>query len=164
MPERSPRGGEYSEAATNVLSDFTAALAEGRIEVVDLTAPLSDQAPILQLPPPFANTQGFALQEITHYDERGPGWYWNNFSAGEHVGTHFDAPSHWISGRSGLDVSQVPPRQLIGPAVVIDKSAECATNPDFLLEVAPIEEWQPGATPTGAGGTGWSRPSCTACA
>jgi kynurenine formamidase len=144
----------------SVLSDFTAALAEGRVEVVDLTAPLSDQTPILQLPPPFANTQGFALQEISRYDARGPGWYWNNFSAGEHVGTHFDAPVHWISGRDGSDVSQVPPQQLIGPAVVIDKSAECATNPDFLLEVAHVEAWQVEHGPLPTGGwllfrTGW---------
>jgi kynurenine formamidase len=144
----------------SVLNDFTAALAEGRVEVVDLTAPLSDQTPILQLPPPFANTQGFALQEISRYDARGPGWYWNNFSAGEHVGTHFDAPVHWISGRDGSDVSQVPPRQLIGPAVVIDKSAECATNPDFLLEVADVEAWQVEHGPLPTGGwllfrTGW---------
>ena len=125
-----------------VLSDFVAALGDGRVEVVDLTAPLSERTPILQLPPPFANTQRFALQEISNYDERGPGWYWNNFSAGEHVGTHFDAPVHWISGRDGPDVSQVPPNQLVGPAVVIDKSAECARNPDFLLEVSHIEEWQ----------------------
>ena len=48
----------------SVLSDLSAALAEGRVDVVDLTAPLSDRTPILQLPPPFANTQGFALQEI----------------------------------------------------------------------------------------------------
>jgi kynurenine formamidase len=144
----------------SVLNDFTAALAEGRVEVVDLTAPLSDQTPILQLPSPFANTQGFALQEISKYDERGPGWYWNNFSAGEHVGTHFDAPVHWITGRDGKDVSQVPPRQLIGPAVVIDKSAECATNPDFLLEVSHVEEWQAQHGPLPQGGwllfrTGW---------
>jgi kynurenine formamidase len=144
----------------SVLSDFTAALAEGRVEVIDLTAPLSDQTPILQLPPPFANTQGFALQEISNYDARGPGWYWNNFSAGEHVGTHFDAPVHWISGRDGADVSQVPPRQLIGPAVVIDKSAECASNPDFLLQVADVEAWQRQHGPLPAGGwllfrTGW---------
>ena len=33
------------------------------------------------------------------YDARGPGWYWNNFSCGEHTGTHFDAPIHWISGK-----------------------------------------------------------------
>jgi kynurenine formamidase len=126
----------------SVITDFTAALAEGRVEVIDLTAPLSNQTPILQLPPPFANTQRFALQEISNYDERGPGWYWNNFSAGEHVGTHFDAPVHWITGRDGKDVSQVPPRQLIGPAALIDKSAECARNPDFLLEVDHVEEWQ----------------------
>src|SRR5258707_3785976 len=126
----------------SVLSDFTAALTSGRVEVVDLTAPLSERTPILQLPPPFANTQGFALQEISNFDERGPGWYWNNFSAGEHVGTHFDAPVHWITGRDGADVSQVPPRQLIGAAAVIDKSAECAANPDFLLEGSHVEEWQ----------------------
>jgi len=143
-----------------VLSDLVAALGDGRVDVVDLTAPLSERTPILQLPPPFANTQGFALQEISNFDERGPAWYWNNFSAGEHVGTHFDAPVHWISGRDGPDVSQVPPRQLVGPAVVIDKSAECASNPDFLLEVSHIEEWQNQHGPLPAGGwllfrTGW---------
>jgi len=144
----------------SVLSDFAAALSDGRLEVIDLTAPLSDRTPILQLPPPFANTQSFALQEISNYDERGPAWYWNNFSAGEHVGTHFDAPVHWITGRDSLDVSQVPPRQLIAPAVVLDKSAECASNPDFLLEVRDIEEWQSQHGPLPAGGwllfrTGW---------
>jgi len=144
----------------SVLSDLVAALDEGRIEVIDLTAPLSARTPILQLPPPFANTQGFALQEISNFDERGPAWYWNNFSAGEHVGTHFDAPVHWISGRDGLDVSHVPPKQLVGPAVVIDKSAECAQNPDFLLEVSHVEAWQRQHGPLPAGGwllfrSGW---------
>jgi kynurenine formamidase len=144
----------------SVLSDLTTGLADGRIDVVDLTAPLSDRTPILHLPPPFANTQGFALQEISNYDDRGPAWYWNNFSAGEHVGTHFDAPVHWITGRDGLDVSQVPPRQLIGPAVVIDKSAECASNPDFLLQVKDVEDWQRAHGPLPAGGwllfrSGW---------
>jgi kynurenine formamidase len=144
----------------SVLSDLTAGLADGRVEVVDLTAPLSDSTPILHLPPPFANTQGFGLQEISHYDDRGPAWYWNNFSAGEHVGTHFDAPVHWITGREGIDVSQVPPRQLIGPAVVIDKSAECASDPDFLLQVKDVEDWQRANGPLPQGGwllfrSGW---------
>src|SRR5215472_7188563 len=144
----------------SVLSDLTAALAHGHVDVIDLTAPLSDRTPILQLPPPFANTQGFMLQEISNFDERGPAWYWNNFSAGEHVGTHFDAPRHWITARDGMDVSQVPPRQLIGPAVVIDKSAEVANNPDFLLEVSHIEAWQREHGPLPQGGwllfrSGW---------
>jgi kynurenine formamidase len=144
----------------SVLSDLITALAGDGVEVVDLTAPLSERTPILQLPPPFANTQSFSLQEISNFDSRGPAWYWNNFSAGEHVGTHFDAPVHWISGRDGLDVSQIPPQHLIGPAVVIDKSAECTANPDFLLDVADIEEWQRAHGPLPRGGwllfrTGW---------
>jgi kynurenine formamidase len=136
----------------SVLSDLVTALGTGDIDVVDLTAPLSEHTPVLQLPPPFANTRHFALQELSRFDERGPGWYWNDFVGGEHVGTHFDAPAHWITGRSGLDVSQVPPRQLIGAAVVIDKSAECAANPDYLLSLADIEAWQQhhGPIPSGA--------------
>ncbi len=117
-------------------------LAEGRVEIVDLTAPLSEGTPVIQLPPPFANTRGFALEEVSRYDARGPAWYWNNIATGEHVGTHFDAPVHWITGRDGLDVAQVPPRQLIAAAAVIDKSADCAEDPDFLLEVSHIEAWQ----------------------
>jgi kynurenine formamidase len=145
-----------------ILSSLLAGLARGHVEIIDLTAPLSERTPILQLPPPFANTQGFSLQEISRYDERGPAWYWNNIATGEHVGTHFDAPVHWITGRDGRDVSQVPPAHLIGPAVVIDKSAECADNPDFLLEVAHVEEWQRqhGSLPEGGWllyRTGWDR-------
>ena len=124
------------------LTSLLADLAEGRLEIVDLTAPLSEQTPVIQLPPPFANTRRFSLQEVSRYDERGPAWYWNDVSTGEHVGTHFDAPVHWITGRDGLDVAQVPPAQLVGPAVVVDKSAECAENPDFLLEVAHLAQWQ----------------------
>ena len=145
-----------------ILSSLLAGLAGGDVEIIDLTAPLSERTPILQLPPPFANTQRFSLQEISRYDERGPAWYWNNFATGEHVGTHFDAPVHWITGQDGRDVSQVPPTQLIAPAVVIDKSAECADNPDFLLEVDHVEAWQRQHGPLPEGGwllyrSGWDR-------
>jgi kynurenine formamidase len=114
----------------------------------------------LQLPPPFANTQRFGLREISNYDERGPAWYWNDIQTGEHVGTHFDAPVHWVTGKSGKDVSQVPARELIAPAVLIDQSARCAENPDYLLEVEDIQAWQREHGPLPAGGwllyrTGW---------
>ena len=143
-----------------LLQDLVAAIAEGRIEVLDLTAPLSDKTPIIQLPAPFANTRRFELTEISHYDERGPAWYWNDIATGEHVGTHFDAPIHWATGRDGKDVSQVPARQLIARAAVIDKSRECAENPDFLLEVADVEAWEQEHGPLPEGGwllyrTGW---------
>ncbi|AVT32844.1 MULTISPECIES: cyclase family protein [unclassified Plantactinospora] len=143
-----------------VLQDLVAALATGRVEVVDLTAPLSAQTPILTLPEPFGQTVPFALREISRYDERGPAWYWNNFTTGEHTGTHFDAPVHWVSGQHGDDVSQVPPSRLIAPAVVLDHTAEAAADPDFLLEVEHIRAWEAEHGPLPAGGwllyrTGW---------
>ncbi len=143
-----------------VLTQLLTDLAVGAVEVVDLTAPLSDHTPVIALPPPFANTRGFSLTEVSHYDERGPAWYWNDISTGEHVGTHLDAPVHWVTGKDGLDVSQVPPAQVIAPAVVLDMSAECAANPDFLLEVEHVRAWEAEHGPVPDGGwllyrTGW---------
>ena len=79
---------------------------------------------------------------------------------GEHVGTHFDAPIHWITGRDGEDVASVPPARLVGPAVVIDKSAEAAEDPDYLLTVADVRAFGAEHGPLPAGGwlllrTGW---------
>ena len=153
----------------SVLPDLLAALAAGSLEVVDLTAPLSEDTPVLQLPPPFANTQSFALSEVSRYDERGPGWYWNDFSTGEHVGTHFDAPVHWVTGRDGLDVAAVPPAQLVAPAVVLDLSVEAAADPDFLLEVEHVRAFEAEHGPLPEGGwllyrTGWDARSADGAA
>jgi kynurenine formamidase len=142
------------------LGPLLADLAAGRVSVVDLTAPLSPGTPVIQLPPPLANTTGFTLQQISRYDENGPAWYWNNLAMGEHAGTHVDAPVHWITGQDGRDVSQIPVNHLVAPAVVVDMSAECRDNPDFLLEVRHLEEWQSRHGSLPAGGwllyrTGW---------
>ena len=144
----------------DLLTQLTGALASGALDIVDLTQPLSESTPILQLPPPFANTPGWKMHEISRYDERGPAWYWNWFEGGEHVGTHFDAPNHWVTGRDLDDVSQVPPQRLIAPAVVIDRVAESTTNPDYLLTLDDIRAWESEHGPLPAGGwllyrTGW---------
>jgi kynurenine formamidase len=143
-----------------LLTDLVTALASGEHRVVDLTQPLSERTPVLQLPPPFANTPGLSRTDISRYDDRGPAWAWDTLQLGEHVGTHFDAPIHWITGRDGEDVASVPPARLVGPAVVIDKSAEAAEDPDYLLTVDDIRafEAEHGAIPDGAWlllHTGW---------
>lgn len=125
-----------------VLTDLLGALGDGSVEIVDLTAPLSETTPVIQLPAPFANTPAFSLEELSRYDDRGPAWYWNVIHSGEHVGTHFDAPIHWITAKDGIDVAQVPVRHLVAPAVVMDMSAEVAGDPDFLLEVEHVDAWQ----------------------
>ncbi len=136
------------------------ALAAGAVEVVDLTQPLSESTPVLQLPAPFANTPGLSRRELSRYDDRGPAWAWDVLEIGEHVGTHFDAPIHWITGRDGHDVASVPPGRLVGPAVVIDRTAEAAADPNDLLRVEHLEafEAEHGRMPDGAWvllRTGW---------
>ncbi len=142
------------------LTQLIDAMRGGAVEVVDLTAPLSESTPVIELPDPFADTPGFSLEELSRYDERGPAWYWNVITTGEHVGTHFDAPVHWVTGEDGEDVSEVPAGRLVGPAAVIDRSAEAAADPDYLLEVEDLRAWEEEHGPLPAGGwllyrTGW---------
>lgn len=134
------------------VATLAAGLAAGSVKVVDLTQPLSEKTPVLQLPPPFANTPALSRTTLSKYDDAGPAWAWDVLELGEHTGTHFDAPIHWISGRGGEDVASVPPSKLVGPAVVIDKSAEVAENPGYLLTVADLEAWEAehGRIPDGA--------------
>jgi kynurenine formamidase len=127
---------------STVVADLITALASGAVRVVDLTQPLSESTPVIQLPEPFANTPGLTRHRISRYDDRGPAWAWDRLEIGEHVGTHFDAPIHWISGRDGEDVGAVPAGRLVGPAVVIDRSAEAAADPDDLLTVADVEAFE----------------------
>jgi kynurenine formamidase len=145
-----------AEALTGLLD----ALSGGTVEVVDLSQPLSEATPIPQLPPPLANTPGWKMHENSRYDEPGPAWYWNWFEGGEHVGTHLDAPIHWVTGRDKDDVSTIPPRNLVGPACVLDLSDRVAADPDFLLSVDDVKAFQRLHGPLPDGGwllyrTGW---------
>jgi kynurenine formamidase len=144
----------------STLSTLTSALASGSVEVVDLTAPLTAETPKIQLPPEFGQTAGFELEEISRYDDRGPAWYWNNIRTGEHTGTHFDAPNHWVTGKDRDDVASVPAPNLIAPAAVLDFSLAATDDPDFLLEVDHITAWEREHEPLPEGGwlfyrTGW---------
>ena len=62
------------------------------------------------------------------------------YSAAEHGGTHLDAPVHFAKGRNSVD--QIPLEQLTGPGLVIDVTAQCANNPDYLVSAADIQNWE----------------------
>jgi kynurenine formamidase len=127
-----------------VLTQLLQELGAGRLRVVDLTQPLSPQTPLLPLPTQWNNTPAFKLWELSRYDDRGPAWYWNGFETGEHTGTHFDAPIHWVSGKDLPDnsVDLIPPKKFIGPACVINVSADAAKDANFLLTTTRIKEWE----------------------
>jgi kynurenine formamidase len=137
-----------------VLAELLKELNAGRLRIVDLTQPLSPQTPLLPLPPQFNNTPAFRMWELSRYDERGPFWYWNGFETGEHTGTHFDAPIHWVSGKDLPDnsVDRIPPRKFVSPACVIDISGEVTRNPNYLLTPEQIRQWEKryGLIPAGA--------------
>jgi kynurenine formamidase len=149
---------------SDVLKRLVHEMAAATVRVVDLTQPLGPATPVIGLPPMFAASPGVTISEISRYDERGPAWYWNAITLGEHTGTHFDAPIHWITGK---DLSEhacdtIPPGRFIGPACVIDVTDDVARNPDFLLTVEGLEKWERehGRVPRGAWvllRTGWSR-------
>ncbi len=152
-----------------VIDTLLDAFGSGEVTIVDLTAPLSPGTPVLQLPPPFANTIPLSLEPVSDFDDDGPFWSWNNISTGEHTGTHLDAPVHWASGRDGLSVDQIPPDRLIGPAVVLDFTAEVDADPDFVLEPHHLDAYvdRHGPLPNGAWlvfRTGWSRFNADAAA
>jgi kynurenine formamidase len=123
---------------------FAGAIASGDIEVVDLTHTLSPEFPTIVMPPELGQCAPFRIEEVSRYDERGPAWYWNNLSMGEHTGTHFDAPVHWISGKDlpNNSVDTIAPANFIAPAAVIDISQQSAANPDYELTVADVEAWE----------------------
>jgi kynurenine formamidase len=139
---------------SGVLAQLVEEVASGRLRVVDLTQPLGPQTPVIELPPIFAASPGLSIEVISRYDDRGPGWYWNTLHLGEHTGTHFDAPIHWITGKDLPDnaCDTIPARRFVGPACVIDVSQQSAEDADFLLTPDHILAWEErhGRIPAGA--------------
>jgi kynurenine formamidase len=147
----------------STLSQVIEELNKGRLRIVDLTVPLGPATPVIGLPEAFAPSPGVTIEVISKYDERGPAWYWNALRFGEHTGTHFDAPIHWVTGKDLPESTcdTIPARRFVGPACVIDVSEDVAKNPDFLLTPAHIEAWERahGRIPPGSWvllRTGWS--------
>ena len=138
----------------SLLAQLVEGLGSGSIRIVDLTQPLGPDTPVIGLPPQFGASPGVTIDVISRYDEKGPAWYWNVIHMGEHTGTHFDAPVHWITGKDlpHNATDTIPASRFVGPACVIDVSAEVAENEDFLLTPEHVAVWERehGRIPRGA--------------
>src|ERR1700726_850812 len=152
-----------ADTKSSVLTQLIDELNSGQLKIIDLTSPLGPDTPVIDLPPIFAPSPGLTLTEISRYDSRGPAWYWNVLTLGEHTGTHFDAPIHWITGKDLPEnaTDTIAPSKFIGPACVIDVTADVKANPDFLLTPERVQSWEAthGRIPAGAWvllRTGWS--------
>lgn len=104
--------------------------------VVDLTYPFD--AKTLYWP---NSPSAFELKVLSRGPTSGGFFYSANlFTAPEHGGTHLDAPIHFFE--RGLTVDNIPVRQLIAPAIVIDVTSRTATNPDYRLTVDDLRAWE----------------------
>lgn len=70
------------------------------------------------------------------------GFYYSayKFSTAEHGGTHIDSPIHFYEGRNSVD--QIPIRQLVGPAIVIDVSKKTLPDPDYEIKIQDFISWE----------------------
>ena len=141
-------------SSKNVLSDLAEGLLSGDIAVVDCSGPLGPNTPILQLPEDFAkNTPKVEIHKISEYDENGPFFAWNWMVLGEHSGTHFDAPHHWITGKDYQDgyTDTLNIQRIVAPVNVLDFSKETESDEDFLLTSEHVRSWEQANGEIGAG-------------
>jgi isatin hydrolase len=140
--------------SASLLLSVASALATGSIKVVDLSAALGPDTPLIKLPPQLAvDTPKVEIHTISNYDDKGPFWSWNWLKLGEHSGTHFDAPHHWITGRDFSDgyTDTIPVGSFVAPVNIIDCSAQAAANHDFLLSADGVRAWETEHGPIGSG-------------
>ncbi|MBO7422095.1 MAG: cyclase family protein, partial [Oscillospiraceae bacterium] len=106
---------------------------------VDLTHELSPETPHWYGFSPLKCDLLFDYKEGTPDDKMAPMRCYQ-ISVASQYGTHVDAPRHfWGNGRAMNDITV---KELVYPLVVIDKSAECAANPDFVLKIEDVEKWE----------------------
>jgi kynurenine formamidase len=127
-----------------------------KANVVDLSHPFDEKT--LYWP---TSPSSFELKKLS-YGQTPGGWFYaaNTLCTPEHGGTHLDAPIHF--SKDGKTIDQIPVRQLIAPAVVIDVSAKAAADPDYRLTREDVLGWekQHGSIPAGAIvvlRTGWAK-------
>jgi len=139
------KGAGVAASEGDLLGDLGSALLSGKVRIVDCTALLGPDTPLLRLPEDVAvNTPQVVIHKISEYDNDGPFWAWNWLELGEHSGTHFDAPHHWLTGKDFPDgfTDTLDVQRLVAPVNVIDCSAEAAADPDFLLTAEGIKAWE----------------------
>lgn len=124
------------------LSLVAPAKAQGRLEkiltgrgkVVDLTHRLSAKIPYW----PGGQYRPFEFTTIATLERDGV--FSGIFAMPEHMGTHVDAPNHFVAGRPSVD--DLSPGQLICHAVVLDVRDRVRDNPDYQLTVSDIRQWE----------------------
>jgi kynurenine formamidase len=121
---------------------------------VDLTQPLHPGIPYW----PGDGYGPFRYQQINVFERDGKAA--GLFEMPEHMGTHVDAPNHFVAGAASVDSLDLD--QLLRPAVIFDVSERAAADASVLLDIADVVAWEQrnGQVPRGSVAlvhSGWGR-------
>ncbi|XP_045535392.1 kynurenine formamidase [Papilio machaon] len=101
-------------------------LMNGDYDFIDLTYPFDNQTIY------WPGSQEFQFTKKIAMFQRDGSWYAaNDFTAGEHGGTHIDAPYHFSV--NGQQVGQIPLNKLIIPLIIVDIASKVNDDPNFVL-------------------------------
>jgi kynurenine formamidase len=121
-------------------------------KVVDLTHELAQGMPDFH-----GDEHAFKYQQT--YSIAKDGYANGTFSMPEHLGTHIDAPSHFMQG--GTSIDKIPAAKLILPCVVIDVRKEVEDDPDYCLTLDKVKAFEKNSEIPGGAAvlllTGWSK-------
>jgi kynurenine formamidase len=110
--------------------------------VQDLTHTITPEFPV------FPGDPQLVIEPLRTYAEHG--YYANKLTFGEHIGTHMDAPAHFVEGAAFSN--ELPVEQFFAPLAVVDVSERAAADPDTQVMPDDIIAWEDehGALPAGA--------------
>ncbi|MBI1769021.1 MAG: cyclase family protein [Bacteroidetes bacterium] len=103
--------------------------------IIDLTHTLTPEFPFI---PVKKLTYPFELIPMATLKENGVEA--NSWKIHEHLGTHIDAPNHFIANQKSVD--QIDLKELIVPVVVIDIEAKASVDADAELTVDDIRSFE----------------------
>lgn len=87
-------------------------------EWMDITIPLTEDLP------PWPGDWPFRREIASKIGEKGAECNLSRLSMAAHMGTHMDAPLHFVAG--GASIDEIAPALLVGPAYVLDLSDKTA--------------------------------------
>ena len=108
------------------------AFPRGRHGLRDLTHPLTTSFP--------AFVPGEEAARRTTVTIEANGYYMQEWRIIEHIGTHLDAPGHFVVG--GRLATELRPAELIAPAVVVDIADLAARDPDTVVTVDDLRAFE----------------------
>lgn len=135
--------------ANTKLWDFVREIKGGDYNWVDLTHELSPETPHWYGFDPLKVDLLFDYKEDAPNGKKAP-MRCHQFTVASQYGTHVDVPIHFVE--NGRAMHEIDVEELIYTLVVIDKSAACAKDPEYTLDVDALKEWESahGRIPEGA--------------